>query len=149
MAAETERQLEFTALMNFFYHERTERIFTMWVDGAAISQVLMLGFAGWASLNQNHSFLPTLLIIATVCVTAIPLGGRFSDRKATHSALKQRWNALLGDIKRNGEDDSESLHKRCYDLHEAEPAPNNKRLLWAYHAACRAMGLEPAGEHKP
>lgn len=148
MSALNLHELELSALANHFYHQRAERIFTYWVDGSAILQIVLLALATVASIDSlsiNPNHLTTLLIIVTGCVTGVTLGARLSDRKAQHQRLQREWMAFLKQVRKSQEDDLEGLGDRFHEINQEEPPCNDKRLNWAYEKACRSMGLEPVG----
>ena len=148
MPAWTQHDLEFLAVMNTFYHQRTEKLFTDLADGSACLQITLLMVAAGASVLSPGS-VTTALILTAIGLTGVTLGARIPSKRAIHRDFKGKWGALLADVKTSPEEDLAALSARVHALNQEEPPPNRKRLDWAYEAACRSLGLEPVVTEPP
>lgn len=143
----SQHKLEFRALMNVVYHERAERFHQVLLNVTGFLSII-LSSAAFATLIPQTFYVSQRVIIglATFLVAglnAAVLAFGVTQKLMDHRQFKQKWMALLGDVRKAGDADLDALSARFYAINAEEPPPNTKRLDRAYRDACQRMGLEP------
>ena len=145
----TQHDIEFHALMNVLYHERAERHSQALLNLTAFLSIVLSSVAfaaatsGLLPVTVYERAIVALATLLVVYLNASVLAFGVVQKHTNHWQFKQKWMALLGDVRKPGKVDLDDLNRRFYAINAQEPAPSRKRLRRAYRDACKRMGLEP------
>ncbi|MEN8220046.1 MAG: hypothetical protein ABFS56_27590 [Pseudomonadota bacterium] len=143
-------ELVFQARMNIIYHEKSEEIFSKFINWTAFISVLfssatIIALIPWI---ENSKLLIAFFSIVVTCTNAGVLAFEMLHKIGMHSHLRKKWMEVLhlaqtiDTSHAEVENEIEKVETELFKLNTEEPVQNSKRLKMAYELTCVSMGLK-------